>query len=732
MKAVILSGGRGSRLSPLTDKKPKPLVTVGSRTLIEILLETLAENGITECAVTLGYRGDDIKNVLGDICHGIKITYFEEKVPLGTAGGVKNCESFLDEDFVVMSADALCQLDLKALAEHHEKSKDIATIVLTPSNNVLEYGVVLCDKYGKVTGFTEKPAWEEVKSDLVNCGIYMFRREILDMIPKNVFWDFSENLFPKMLAENQKINTYVNNSFWCDVGNISTLYFCNMKTLSKNFFVRHIPDSSNIHESAVVLHSVIGRGTKIDADCVVKNVVMGNNCKIGKKCHLEECIIADGVTLEKGVCVEKGSVIADNSFVSQNTLIASGQKIGADTRIENDGYTISLPEGSVSWQSGIVSIDQKNPENFFKLGRAAVSQGKLIGIFYSFSQTAYLGGTEFALGIAWQGGEGVIFGEGCESDARFCAGAFGIPVFHFKERDNGLIVTPFSPNSTSFTRQEERKLISSYTLLSDGFGDGSIKYFDGWEILEKQYFLNLLGNTGDFSKNVAVKSNSEGKHFAKDANASVNLSSDKGEYDFFMEISDDRKNISLSFLNRNIDTEHIHALIIKSLISKGRKHFCLPDDSPRAFETIAENRRAKITKTGKSFSSAEAFYDLWARDAFFASALLYRVLEEHSFSSEKLEKSVCGLPVFLCMRKELETKGVSAGYIMRQFGDEKNFSACPDGTMLRSKFGEVKITPCAKNRFKIFAEANTAETALELCISAEELIEKMQKRGNLK
>jgi mannose-1-phosphate guanylyltransferase/phosphomannomutase len=729
MKAIILSGGRGTRLSPLTDKKPKPLVTVGGKSIIKILIESLARQKISECAVTLGYRADDIRQALGDEYAGVKITYFEEKEALGTAGGVKNCESFIDSDFLVISGDSLCDPDIESALACHKMSGNMATIVLTPCADVLEYGVVLLNKNGKVSGFSEKPAWEGVKSDLVNCGIYLFKKEILDMIPKNKAWDFSQNVFPEMLEKGMEINTYISHSFWCDVGNPWALYSCNMKTLSSDFFIRYKPKSVRISESAHISRSVVGEGTLIHPECDVRRSVIGENCRIGEGSELIGCIVGDRVKIGKGVRIERGAVIGDDSVISDYRLISEGKKLPADTHLEGDEISRSFTSSCTLWHDGGIILDPERPEDFFSLGRASRVLGENIGISYSPIRSAYLSATVVALGICWSGGNAVIFGDGKRRDSVFCAGALSLPTLFLEEWEGKIKAVFTNTDSLPLTRKKERELSSSFERPASALPSGEIKYFDGIDILERQYLTAIYDSPKNSFGRVRVKNNSDGMRFASLSPADTVLASDMAGDDFFIEISSRRERISLSFGKKKLDTEHIHALILKYLISKGRKEFILPASAPSALDSIARDSGAEITRICKSCenpsASSKAFADLWARDVFFAAALLYKVLESHGFSRERLERSVDSLPVFLRISKEVDTGNVAVGHIMKRLEEERNAHDRLDGLELVSEKGGIRVTPDSRNRIKILAEAQSLETANELCGFAEELIKRI-------
>ncbi|MCI0706720.1 MAG: nucleotidyltransferase family protein, partial [Ignavibacteriae bacterium] len=191
MKAVIMAGGFGTRLRPLTCNIPKPMVPMANKPMMEHIVALLKKHGITEHIATLYYQPEIISNYFGDGSDfGVKLQYRKAEADFGTAGSVRNAKDFLDQKFLVISGDVLTDFDLTAAIKFHESKKALATIVLTRVANPLQFGVVIARDDGKITRFLEKPSWGEVFSDTINTGIYIFEPEVLDFIPKGEEFDF--------------------------------------------------------------------------------------------------------------------------------------------------------------------------------------------------------------------------------------------------------------------------------------------------------------------------------------------------------------------------------------------------------------------------------------------------------------------------------------------------------------------------------------------------------------
>lgn len=223
MKAVILAGGKGMRLRPLTGNMPKPMVPILDKPVLQLIVSRLVKAGITDIAMTLGYMPERITGYFGNGSKlGARLTYFVERAPLGTAGGVKNAEKFIDGPFVVMSGDALTNIDIKALVERHKDMSVLCTLAVKRVINPRGMGEVEIDGRGRVTAFREKP--EIYTSNLVNMGIYVMEREIISHIPDGVS-DFSADIFPSLIG---RLGTYKTDCYWSDIGTLISYYSANI------------------------------------------------------------------------------------------------------------------------------------------------------------------------------------------------------------------------------------------------------------------------------------------------------------------------------------------------------------------------------------------------------------------------------------------------------------------------------------------------------------------------
>ena len=344
MKAIIMAGGEGTRLRPLTCGRPKPMMPVMNRPMMEHIVELLKKHGVEDIGVTLQYLPEAIRGYFGNGSEfDVNMRYYVEEVPLGTAGSVKNAQAFLDETFVVISGDALTDLDLTKAMEFHRQKGAIATLVLTPVDIPLEYGVVITDEAGRIIQFLEKPGWGEVFSDTVNTGIYILEPEVLNYFEPGQKFDFSKDLFPLLLKEKQPLFGVSLSGYWCDIGNLQQYMQAHQDCLTGKVAV-------SLPGTEVNPGIWVGENSLIGCEALRGPVLIGNNCRIGPGVTLEpytvvgdNCIIQEQATLKRSVlwsnsyvgtrAALRGAVVGSRVKINANASIYEGTVIGSDSVI---------------------------------------------------------------------------------------------------------------------------------------------------------------------------------------------------------------------------------------------------------------------------------------------------------------------------------------------------------------------------------------------------------------
>lgn len=340
MKAMIMAAGVGSRLEPLTCNIPKPMVPVANRPVMEHTIKLLKKHNITEIAANLWYLPDKIRDFFrAGSDYGVSIRYSHEKELMGTAGGVKKLQDFLDETFVVISGDALTDIDLGGLIETHRRNRSLATIALRPVEDPRHFGVVITNEEGRIEAFQEKPQPGEELSRLANTGIYIFEPEIFRYIPSDVNYDFGKQVFPALVKERLPFFGHVMKEYWCDIGTLDQYREGNYDVLRGRVKI-DIP--GNWHPRAVY----VGEGSYI-----APTARLGDKVLIGKNCHLEDGVEIFGETVIGDNCLLQENAAVFGSIIWNNTRIEKGTRL-VDCVVGSECY---LQKGSIIGTGAILS-----------------------------------------------------------------------------------------------------------------------------------------------------------------------------------------------------------------------------------------------------------------------------------------------------------------------------------------------------------------------------------------
>ncbi len=349
MKAVIMAGGFGTRLRPLTCNLPKPMTPMGNRPMMHHIVNLLKGLEIREILSLLYYQPESISGYFGNgSAFDIEMFYVQSEADYGTAGSVRNASEFLDERFVVISGDVLTDIDLREALKFHEEKNAKATLVLTRVPDPLAFGVVMTNDEGKITRFLEKPQWGEVFSDTINTGIYILEPEVLDLIPFQQDFDFSKDLFPAMLESDMGLYGYVAEGYWRDVGNLEEYQAAHLDILSGAVKVErpgtnrgavHTEENVEIAEDVIFEgHSMVGKGAVIEPGAKISNAVIGPGVHIGAKASVRDSVIWHGTRVGRGaqlsndvICSEV--VIGDEVVIAEKVFVADRCIIGEEARL---------------------------------------------------------------------------------------------------------------------------------------------------------------------------------------------------------------------------------------------------------------------------------------------------------------------------------------------------------------------------------------------------------------
>jgi mannose-1-phosphate guanylyltransferase/phosphomannomutase len=411
MKAVIMAGGEGTRLRPLTSNQPKPMLPMANRPLMEHVVLLLRQHGFEEIVVTVAFMANAIRSYFGDGSElGVRMVYATEQTPLGTAGSVLNARDELDDRFLVISGDVLTDVDLGAVVRFHEENHALATLALHSVPNPLEFGIVITKEDGAIERFLEKPTWGQVFSDTINTGIYVLEPEIFDFIPEGGASDFSGDVFPAVLSAGRPIYGWVSEGYWEDVGTTEAYLKAHNDVLDEKVRVELdgfplrpgvwlgkgstidpsatvegpalIGDNCSIGPGAIVgQYATLGDNVRIAEAAEVRHSTLGDNCYVGARARVEGAAVARACDLREGARCEPGSVLGESCLIGAGAEVKAGVKIYPFKTVEAG----ALVHSSIVWESkgprslfgrdgvrGIANVDI-NPELAVRLSMAWVS-----------------------------------------------------------------------------------------------------------------------------------------------------------------------------------------------------------------------------------------------------------------------------------------------------------------------------------------------------------------------
>jgi NDP-sugar pyrophosphorylase family protein len=331
MQALILAGGKGTRLRPLTLHTPKPIVPIANRPLLLYQLELLKRAEVRDVILSLSYQPQKIEDKLLDgTDHSVRIKYIVEAIPLGTAGAFRNAAGLIRETTVVLNGDVLTDIDLGAVLELHRERGAAATIVLAPVPNPTEYGFVEADEAGRVKRFVEKPEPEAVTADTINAGIYVLEPRVLDYIPEGEPFMFEYDVFPRLLEAGEAFYGYTWRGYWRDVGSAPSYWQANMDVLAGRVKLLDklpadalsvVDPSCTLKAGVQIINSVVSRNCYIEERARIENSVIRGGTRIGPQATIAGAVVGKGCHIGRAVTVAGNAVLGDKSVVADYSQI---------------------------------------------------------------------------------------------------------------------------------------------------------------------------------------------------------------------------------------------------------------------------------------------------------------------------------------------------------------------------------------------------------------------------
>lgn len=751
MKAIVMAGGEGTRLRPLTDGRPKPMAELLGRPVLWYTVEHLKRYGIKDMCFTLRFLPEVIRDAFGD---GeelvVNIEHRVETSPLGTAGSVRACRDFIgDEDVLVISGDAVCNFDLDALIRFHREKNADATLALYEHPEPTQFGLVITDEDGRITSFSEKPSWENVTTSMVNTGIYILSPKAVEMIPNEREYDFGKELFPRLLQEGGRLYGAVSQGYWCDIGSPEAYRRCCLDIVSgrtgigldagevspgvwsrselRDVTVRppvYVGEGCRIAPGSILgPGAVISAGSKIGAGTRIKDSVI-NGAQIGAACRVEGAIAGRGAVIHDGAQIGRECVIGDGADIGARCVLEPGVRIWTNRRTE-DGRRISksvtadTPEAKARFVKDHILKSRPRtaltPETAVALGAVLGKRGR-VGVSYTGGETARLTADAISCGVSAAGGE--ICGLDCDFEAQLAAMGrlFSLQSSVLvREQGDELTVTFFEGSGVAagaaLRRQLEAALLGGRLAGNGSVGgvtniSGAARVYLSGVTDEIKALCAVTGKvsaavTGSGAENRAVRCVLAGLgHEVTDAPGIASFTAQTGGFELICR--DER--------GRELDATHTAALSAECAMRLGVEEIAAPKWLPEAVGRLARRYGCRMVDAGSPEGAALYAKQRFLRDACVEAALIVTAMAR---DGAELSRLIDNLPPFVTEKSRVEIK-CSRAKAMRRFADARSEFAAEltGGLRMTDSRGTARVSPSFDGSALVLrAEAGSEEDA---------------------
>lgn len=576
MKAIILAGGEGKRLRPITAKMPKPLVPIDRIPAIELIIGQLSKTGIAEAAITTGYLAEQIEATLGSECRGIRLTYLREKTPLGTAGGVLLARNFIGrDDFIVASGDSVSDISFSDAANAFYRMGRHPLMILSHVSDPGEYGVVRTDEDGRVIGFYEKPSVSSAYSDTVNTGNYIFSPQIFDHIPKGTAYDFGRELFPALIADGETVVSFCTDGYWCDIGDCRSYLEANMRMTggATSADPESICEGADVKKSVIMSGCAVAPGARIVGSVLCCGVMVGNGVDIG-----HGCVIGASSVIGAGAVIAPGTKLDPDTVVSPGAYVGGGGFPDAAELLDGNGIQITRERLTVGLASGI--------------GRAIASvfpKGR-VGVMHDESADAFGITSAILRGLRRGGCDSVLCGQGFAAEASLAAVSLGLSLSLFVRcTPDGIEISLFDGNGLYPKREIERAFVAamgSEPKVAVIPGKSSV-----CSIGSEYYLPMLISNRFSlYGLHCTVVGNGHSSAMLKRALLALGVTPGKG---LILTPSEDGFSLTAEQEGFICDDWHVKALLLRYTV---RGEAALPVSSPAVLSDIGGGRIKRYTR----------------------------------------------------------------------------------------------------------------------------------------
>lgn len=677
--SIILAGGFGKRLSPLTDVTPKPMLSLAGISAYERNISLLRRHGFNSTAVTTMYLPEKIERLKGN-----GVEYFRELTPLGSAGAVGKLKGQTSECFIVISGDAYCDFDLEKAKREFLKSNCIAAMLLSRTSDSGEYGSV-CVQNGRIAALCEKPSVRDTLSDLINTGIYLLSSRALDFIPENRVFDFARDLFPALIKAGEGICAIEPEGHWFDVGSFAEYHRCNM-WLSGG-------------------ESCIGRQVSVHPEARIEHCVILDGCTIGNS-MLRGCIVGEGAVIGNECIIPSGCVIGPNAEIRDGCVLAPGEIVGTGEARTGQAF-VEYFKSSVkhlNFSDDSVISDKSDDGFFVHLGLLLGDEEKVIA-FAEGGGIALAKACELACGAAEAGSGCTVISGGSASLAAFAAREYRSKTAYIFKNGEGIEIRLFSNDGMPLSREELRRLNEKTPRQSDKAGS---VYLLPHGALIKRY-LRYLKENQQIPKRINCDCGQESAFLCECAEE-LGIKADENGAVFKLSRDGERASATLSD-GRVIS--YWQLLLI--CCTEGKKQgVILPSDTPDLVEKILKRHGIEVAFYNDSESDMRhlAEGDRLHRDGVLLSLTAASIAERLGVTLASLADR---LPPFSVVTRLVFAERDKISSVISSLRE-----GCGDARCAGFDFcdGRVNIYASASGRFRLIAEALDSETAEEITLRA--------------
>jgi len=752
LKAIILSGGAGTRLAPISTKSPKPMAMLPGAPVLEYLIKHLKKHGITDISLAVCHLWEQIEEYFSNgERFGVKLHYVREEKPLGTAGAARMCmDDNEEENILVLPGDAVCDFDLTKCIATHEERKTDAAILLSRCREVRQYGLVMCGKNSMVLRFVEKPSWAQITGSLVNTGIYILSPKVLASVNRGEKADFALDVFPRMLSEGSKILGLECSGYWRDIGSCEAYHSACMDIIAGKTGLECPPTQEKIEGVRIVSPSYIGPGCRIGKGsiigplaCIQPGSIIGDNCRIersvicaagiGENTKIQGAVICSGAkvgnlcTVGEGCVIGDGAVIENRSLVWDNVKVWPGRSASSGSVLRTN-LVFSDHTGPCTFQSA--GILKKNASAgmdapfFAQLGSVLAASSPLGVGCSAFDYAACL--RDALVSGARAAGARVYI-----TDAQNAAALETAALIHgfekgvfIDQRGDEISINICGKLGSPLTKSEERSIETALRRgewpQTDPRSAGSVSHIQGIATAHARAALDSAGGEG--AGQIRLCSYETGSCLKELLTMAGAKSQSSAPGVPCMRLSRSGRGLLLyPGGDKELKPYHTRLLALRLLLDRGFKEIASHPLAPAAFEEMAASEGARLIMPGE-----EGFCDAMKQsrallDGVYCASLILRATAK-THLNQLLER----MPKFYTAGENISLAGYASDLmelLSHRFAENASFE---NGILAKDSRGWVRITPLpGLKSLHIAAETHSFEAARELCGDIKSLISRL-------